>query len=432
MELNKKEVIPMKAGILAGITAVMLLLCCTLPAAASDSTLGVFGNANEDAIIDVQDVEYTERIVLGFDEQTQLADAKYDDKVDILDVTQIELIILGREKELTIIDDTVTDMHPNGKPVTVKKPVEHIIALHSHVSESLRTLDSGDKVIGINKYNAGEEMFFPEISKLPVVGSVATPDAEKIFSLNPDLIVGYGSYFTKWTAYLEDNLDSTDITLVRLDLYKPETMSDDLRKLGYILNKNDEADEFIDFYEGYLNFINEPINGLSEDEKPRVYVEGFSDYKTYSEGAAANQMCVLAGGRNIAADLSGSYPKVDPEWVAEQNPDIIVKIVSSDVSSGYGEDDTSELKAVRDDIMNRIVLAEVNAVKNDQVYVISSIVSNPRYFIGFSYHVKWFHPDLFEDLDPRAIHQEYLTEYQGLDYDLNKHGVFVYPPLEEI
>jgi len=44
---------------------------------------------------------------------------------------------------------------------------------------------------------------------------------------------------------------------------------------------------------------------------------------------------------------------------------------------------------------------------------------------------KWFHPDLFKDLDPEAIHQEYLTRFQHLDYDLGKQGVFVYPSREE-
>ncbi len=34
--------------ILAKITLTLLLFCCTLPAAASDYTLGIFGNANED------------------------------------------------------------------------------------------------------------------------------------------------------------------------------------------------------------------------------------------------------------------------------------------------------------------------------------------------------------------------------------------------
>ena len=41
-----------------------------------------------------------------------------------------------------------------------------------------------------------------------------------------------------------------------------------------------------------------------------------------------------------------------------------------------------------------------------------------------------FHPDLFVDMDPEAIHQEFLTDFQELDYDLNEHGVFVYPPIE--
>jgi iron complex transport system substrate-binding protein len=45
--------------------------------------------------------------------------------------------------------------------------------------------------------------------------------------------------------------------------------------------------------------------------------------------------------------------------------------------------------------------------------------------------VKWLYPELFVDLDPEAIHQEYLTRFQGLDYDLDTHGVFVYPPFED-
>jgi len=53
--------------------------------------------------------------------------------------------------------------------------------------------------------------------------------------------------------------------------------------------------------------------------------------------------------------------------------------------------------------------------------------SGCRGFIQVAYMAKWFHPELFEDLDPKAIHQEYLTRFQGLDIDLDKKGVFVYP-----
>lgn len=57
--------------------------------------------------------------------------------------------------------------------------------------------------------------------------------------------------------------------------------------------------------------------------------------------------------------------------------------------------------------------------------------ASPGVPVTIAYMAKWFYPELFEDLDPQAIHQEYLTEIQGLDYDLNEHGVFVNPPLEE-
>jgi iron complex transport system substrate-binding protein len=38
---------------------------------------------------------------------------------------------------------------------------------------------------------------------------------------------------------------------------------------------------------------------------------------------------------------------------------------------------------------------------------------------------------MFKDLDPKAVHQEYLTRFQRLDYDLDDRGVFIYPPSEE-
>jgi iron complex transport system substrate-binding protein len=50
-----------------------------------------------------------------------------------------------------------------------------------------------------------------------------------------------------------------------------------------------------------------------------------------------------------------------------------------------------------------------------------------RYFVGIEQMAKWFHPDLFGDIDPVETHQRYLSEFQGLDYDLSERGAFVYP-----
>ena len=66
------------------------LMLLISPASASDSTLEIFGNANEDNTRNMQDVTYTELIILEYKDETQLADAKYDGEIDILDVTQSE------------------------------------------------------------------------------------------------------------------------------------------------------------------------------------------------------------------------------------------------------------------------------------------------------------------------------------------------------
>jgi iron complex transport system substrate-binding protein len=325
----------------------------------------------------------------------------------------------------TIIDDSAEPA-----TVTIYRPVERIIVLHSNSAEILRTLDSSDKIIGISKHTADCSDFFPQISRLQMVGSMTSPDIEKIISLDPDVVIAYGSHFTRWSEELEKKLHGTDITLIRLDCYKPETMIDDVRKLGYIIERESEAEEFDEWYLGYLDVIDGRIGDLREDEKPRVYIEGYEDYKTYGTGSGADQLVEMAGGRNIAAGLSGSYPKVDPEWVVVQNPDTIVKVVGTQTGAlcGYGTDDPDEMRALRDEIMSRPELADMEAVRTGRVYLIcaSGTWTNPKYLIGLSYLTGWFHPELFEDMDPEAIHQEYLSGFQGLNYNLSEHGVFVY------
>lgn len=325
----------------------------------------------------------------------------------------------------TIVDDSAEPA-----TVTIYKPVKRIIVLHSNGAEILRTLDSSDKIVGISKHTADCNDFFPQISRLQMVGSMTSPDIEKIISLDPDVVIAYGSHFTRWSEELERKLHGTDITLIRLDCYKPETMIDDVRKLGYIIERESEAEEFAGWYLGYLDVIDGRIGDLRQDEKPRVYIEGYEDYKTYGTGSGADQLVEMAGGRNIAAGLSGSYPKVDPEWVVVQNPEIIVKVVGTQTGAlcGYGTDDPDEMSALRDEIMSRPELADMEAVRNGRVYLIcaSGTWTNPKYLIGLSYLTGWFHPGLFEDMGPKAIHQEYLSEFQGLNYNLSEHGVFVH------
>ena len=423
--INKKEMIDMKTNILVGLTMTLLLLA--LPAAASDYTLGIYGNANEDDTINMQDVTYTELIILEYRDATELADAKYDGDIDILDMTQIALIILGREKELTLIDDAE-------RTVTVKKPVERVIPLVKRDAEVIGVLgpETEAKVVGVSSQIGDSiecNVYLQDIGSLPTVGGWIDPDCEAILNLNPDLVI---SYSTK-AAGIDEKL-SGSIAVVGFGSSTPESMMEELVMLGYILDKNDRVRYYIDdFHDEYLNTIEERIVELSEDEKYKVYVEGTKDYRTYTGRSVAQQFVDLSGGRYIFADLEGgsSFATVDPEEVTVRNPDVIIKYVGI-TDAGFGVDDPSAIAALREDVLNRPELAKVTAVKNERVYLMSSDLSyGLDYPVLVAYWAKWLYPELFEDLDPQVIHQEYLTEFHETDYDLDEHGVFIYPPLEE-
>jgi iron complex transport system substrate-binding protein len=281
--------------ILAGMAITLLLLA--LPAGAADYTLGIFGNANGDDTIDMVDVTYAERIIMELNDETQLADAKYDGEVDILDVTQIELIILGRERELTILDS-------DGETKTISIPVNEILTLNSDCTEAIRAIGAKDRIVGIESATAAQTTFFPEISALPVVGAGHIPDLEKILEMNPDILIAYApGIYNPGHTILEDKLEPA-VTVLRLNFYKPETLIEDLIKLGYLLGKVDNARRYIEWHDAHVDEIEAVVSGISEGDKPTVFIDygsqrGSSNRATAASGTGLHQMCIQAGGINM-------------------------------------------------------------------------------------------------------------------------------------
>ena len=317
----------------------------------------------------------------------------------------------------------------SNKSITVNKPIQKIILLNADCAEVFRCLGVKN-IIGVDSNIVNDGIFFPELSKLSDVGSSFHPDCEAILTLDPDIVIAYTGVKKE---ELDDQIDVANIPIARFSACKVPTRDDQLRTLGYIFEEEDRAEELIKFYHNVTDPIIRTLRDAPSRRDPTVYIECYSDFKARNSRSGAQEMCAMAGGKNIAEDLDlhgqGTTSQVDPEWILAQNPDIIIKVVSgSEVSCGYDEDDASEMKSLRDAIMNRPGFDNITAVKENRVYLIApDICDRSCNAIGIAYLAKWFHPDLFKDLDPQSIHQEYLTRFQGLDYDLSKQGVFVYP-----
>jgi iron complex transport system substrate-binding protein len=407
---------------------VQVLMSCMLlvimPADATDCTLDIFGNANMDDTIDEDDIAYVEGIIEGTNEETLLADANFDSLIDENDINQIDQIIRGEEKELIIIDSA-------NRTVTVKKPIKSIVVLTYPVLEATKIVEAEDEVVGVSKDIKSREMFFPKLSKLPSVGVASAPDVEKIIDLNPDLV------FTGRLLGVSDGLEempSDSIAVVRWDMGRLEMMTRNVKKLGYILDEEDAAEEFCDFYDEYVEeTIKARIKDIPDEDRERVFIEHPVEYNTFVTGSGGHEVCVAAGGINIAADFPSLSPKpvvnVNPEWLVEQDPDVIVKTVTCTPGlCGPEANSSEEMERLRETVMNRSGWSNLTAVKNGRVYLIDfDLVGSTANFVGATYMAKWLYPDLFADLDPKAIHQEYLTRFQRLDCDLDKCGVFVCP-----
>lgn len=398
------------------------VLLCILPSAAT-FTLDIFGNANMDDTINADDIAYLQGIINKTNRETELADANYDGKIDQQDVSAVEEIIRGVETKLVLLDSA-------GKAVVIKTPVKRIIPVNRNAAEALRTIKTSDEIVAVSDSALNDKSYFPEFQQVLSVGSGKTPDFEKILKENPDLVVYYGTQWTGDYETINDTLKKAnpDISVIGLDCFKPETYVEDIMKLGYIVGRVKEAEEFTDWYNDKIDEIENVVKDIPDEAKPRVYEGGRSDfYQTGGVGSSSNNVTVMAGGKNIFADTTGDAT-VDPESLVKRDPQFIVWKISNIGGYSLAKDNTTKFKEKQDEVMGRSELSNVSAVKNGNVYIQSAdVFFGGRYFLSIIYLAKWLHPDLFKDLDPEAIHQEYLTRFQGLDYNLSKQGAFVYP-----
>jgi len=314
-----------------------------------------------------------------------------------------------------------------GRNITIYRPIKRVVVFNSETVETMRSLNASDKIVGACKYAIQNDLFFPEFKNLTNVGSVWSPNYEEVLKCQPDTVFLYATVSVSYCDEIEKTLKELDpsITVIRFDCFKPSSYAEEVRKLGYILEREEEAEDLIDFYEGFLSQIYDRVEDIPEENRTRVYIEAWRPYHTAGNGSGWHEKVELVGGYNIFSDFSG-YFDVDAEEVARRNPDVIIRIAKEE--GGYDTSDATELSDLRDEIMSRPELSGVSAVKNGRVYVISTdILGGVRHFVGMGYIAKWLYPELFSDLNPEEIHRQYLVEFQGLSEDLVSNGVFVYP-----
>jgi len=322
-------------------------------------------------------------------------------------------------------DDVITVVDSAGITVEVPYPVSSVVVLWSNPAKEIRALGAVDRIVGMDQSTKDEvdKETLPELAEVPVVGTQEEPNYEKIAELKPDVVICLSAGYPPEPGEVQQKLEPFGVKVVGLDFYRTEVWFDEIEILGEMLGKEAEAEEYMAFFRDYYDQINETLATIPDTERKTVYFEGARTYLTYGGagyGSGIPNMIRASGGKDLYPDRSELAFDVNPEDVAERNPDVIFK----GTTLGWNAENEDEFVAMRDEIMSRPELAKTTAVQNGQVYVISfDVAGGAGKKFGQVFLAKALYPEKFQDMDPLEFYREYLERFQGLEYI----GVYLYP-----
>ncbi len=388
-----------------------------VPDEGNETDLTILGNADLDDDIDNDDVKAIEYIIEngGTVDKYPYADANNDGKIDSDDVAFAKDMVAKKEQRIYYYN-------VDGKIASVKYPVTGtIIPTYNKTVEALRTLGCTSQIIALDDFTYEWPTYFPELMNLPSIGNRFTPNVEKILELNPD---AYLCGTTKWFAKtLEEDLGNAKTDVIRLPTWEEGKVLSGMLTLGYILQKEDQAAKYLDWANGVLDVVNSVVADKTDSEKPRVLVQDADNVLTTKKsGSGQYENSVKAGGYNIVKDIGSDseyYTKLTMEWILAQNPDYIV---FSQSYTAYEWDDADFQEKL--DALNA-EFAKTKAAMNGNLHVLNlEVFIGPSFPIGVMYMAKWFYPEEFKDVDVSEYYQVYITDFCGLDWDVNEHGGF--------
>ncbi|SDZ26451.1 iron complex transport system substrate-binding protein [Proteiniborus ethanoligenes] len=262
-----------------------------------------------------------------------------------------------------------------GNKITLEKQPTKIVSLAPSHTEILFELGLDEEIVGVTPY-----CVFPEkATTKEKVGDAFNVNIEKILELNPDIVIQYGP----GKEDVNSKLSSSGIAVLG---YAPESIDeviDLIEEIGRITNKTVEANSVT---QEMLSKKDTILNTVKEANKPKVFFEVWDEpLQTAGPGSFIDELISLAGGDNIANDAQGAYAQFDLEQLIERNPDVY--LTSKDV----------ETKTI-ESIKSRSGFNEINAIKNDRVYILDPLISipGPRIVQGLEIVAKSIHPELFD------------------------------------
>ncbi len=339
----------------------------------------------------------------------------------VLFIFLLSVFIFGALGISSAMDKGIEVVDMVGRHVIVPVKVSRICPLKWGSTRILVYLNASKKIVGISEFekNRGMKVLpyliaHPEFKNLPIVQTGFSPNVEKIIELRPDLIIA--SYYTAGEADKLQERTGIPVVVIKPGLGAKEYVdySDDsntfyrsLRLVAKILHKDSRAEEIIGYVKSIVKDLSRRTGGISEREKPRVYIGGLSRHGSFGITSTQTRYppFVLVNAKNVASGISSrsNTIQISRERLIAWDPDVMFI-------------DEVNLKLVLKDL-ERLEYRQIKAVRNGKLY---GVFPYPRYGLNHeivlanAYYIgKVLYPDRFKDINPEKKADEIFSFFIG-------------------
>jgi len=264
---------------------------------------------------------------------------------------------------------TVTD--ELGRTITVPEHPHRLICLAPNVVDDVYALGAGADVIAVTDF-----VKYPAEAKSKTsVGIPLTPSIEKIVSLHPDLVLGFGLMKNTDTM---NRLEQLGIPVFMVAPHGLAGIYQSIASIGKVLNREAAARTLIGKLRAREAAIRQRVSG-----KPVVSVLmplWYDPVITIGKHAFITELIEVAGGRSITNDLPEEWPQVSLEAVLARKPESLLLERGS--------------KMTFEQIRSRPGWATLPAIRNRKIYYTDDRIEipSPMVFDALEELARQFHP----------------------------------------
>jgi iron complex transport system substrate-binding protein len=210
---------------------------------------------------------------------------------------------------ITIKDDRDAKLRLNA-------PAQRVVSMLPSLTESVCALGKCSVLVGVDRFSNWPKA----IDSLPRLGGIADANIEGIVRLKPDLVL------LEKSSPLVGRLQSLGIAVAAFDVQSMADVQRTLRQLDTVLGSTESGA----VWDRIQLEIARANRALSPSQKAaRVYFEVSSAPFAAGKTSFIGELLDRLGLQNIATEKMGAFPKINPEFVVQSKPDLIMSTEAS-------------------------------------------------------------------------------------------------------